>query len=171
MSFHLSDMDQITPTIYLGNLASSTNVAKLKELGIKKVLSVMDIGAPNYGEEKNFNHKVVRVCDIPSENIIQYFGDCLNFIKGEEKVLVHCMAGASRSASIVIAYIMWNEKKKLHEVYNIVKEKRFIIFPNPGFKYQLQLFEKELIKYDYDIDKINFKEIKVEQKSYGSFWS
>ena len=170
MSSPFNDMDEIIPNLYLGNIASSKNTAKLKELGIKKILSVIESNAPSYKKEDNFNHKVISVYDTVRENIVQYFGECLNFIKGEEKVLVHCMAGASRSAAVVIAYIMWNQKKELYEAYNLVKEKRSMIFPNPGFKYQLQLFENELKKYDYDINKIKFDEIKVEQKSYGCFW-
>jgi len=46
-----------------------------------------------------------------------------------------------------------------------VKEKRFNVFPNPSFLYQLKLFEKELIKNDYDINKINFEEIKWERNN------
>ncbi len=85
MNFKLNDMDQITPDLYLGNSSSSTNVSKLKELGIKKVLSVMDCGSPKYNDKDNIIHKTVSVCDISSQNIIKYFGECLNFIKGKRK--------------------------------------------------------------------------------------
>ena len=169
MNFKLNDMDQITPDLYMGNSSSSTNVSKLKELGIKKVLSVMDCGSPKYNDKDNIIHKTVSVCDISSQNIIKYFGECLNFIKGKEKVLVHCMAGASRSATIVIAFLMWDQKMTYHKALTLVKDKRFIVFPNPGFRDQLQIFEKELINNNYDIDKIKFEEIKWQPKSYGFF--
>ena len=157
-----NDMDEIIPNLYLGNVASAQNKPKLKELNIKKVLSIMNFGSPTYTPEDNITHKVISVGDFPTENIIKYFGECLNFIKGEEKVLVHCMAGSSRSASIVIAYLMWNEKKTFHDALNFVNERRFYIFPNRGFLSQLQMFEKELIKNDYDINKIKFEELKWE---------
>ena len=160
-------MDQITPEVYLGNSSSATNISTLKNLGINKVLSIMDCGSPKYNDEDNITHKTISAADICSQNIIKYFGECLNFIKGKEKVLVHCMAGASRSASVVIAYLMWNNKMTFHHALNFVKEKRFVIYPNAGFKEQLQLFEKELVKNDYDIDKIKFEEIKWQPKSYG----
>ena len=80
---------------------------------------------------------------------------------GEEKVLVHCMAGASRSATIVIAYLMWKKKMKYKEASQYVKDRRFIVYPNFGFRKQLQIFEKLLIDNDYDIDKIKFEEIKI----------
>ena len=69
------------------------------------------------------------------------------------------MAGSSRSASIVIAYIMWSEKKTFSEAFDIVKSKRFIS-PNEGFIEQLKMFDKLLVENNYDLDKINFKKIK-----------
>ena len=91
---------------------------------------------------------------------VKYFGECFDFIKGEDKVLVHCSQGASRSATIVIAYLMWSKKMPYKEALEFVKKKRSVIRPNPGFKAQLELFEKELIDKNYDIDKIKFEEIK-----------
>ena len=70
------------------------------------------------------------------------------------------MAGASRSATIVIAYLMQIKRWKFNEALAFAKKKRPIVFPNDGFKEQLKMFEKLLEDNDYDIDKINFKEIK-----------
>ena len=169
-SFQFHDMDEIIPNfLYLGNSASSRDIQKLKELGIKKVLTVMDFGAPSYTDKDNIIHKKISIADTYFENIIKYFGECLNFIKGKEKILVHCMAGASRSATIVIAYLMWSQKMSYSKALSFVKDKRFIIFPNPGFRDQLQVFEKNLIQNEYDIDKIKFDLIKWEPKTYGFF--
>ncbi len=54
------------------------------------------------------------------------------------------------------------------EALEFVQSKRNIVCPNPGFKDQLQLFEKILIENNYDIDKIKFDEIKWEPK--GNSW-
>ena len=153
------DMDQITEKLWLGNYVSSINIIELKKAEIKKVLCVMDSKPFVYKENDGFIQKIIKIGDNPVVNIIQYFGECLNFISGEEKVLVHCLAGSSRSASFVIAYIMWNEKKKFQEAFDLVKSKRYYIFPNYGFIQQLKLFEELLEKNEYDINKINFKEI------------
>ena len=151
-------MDEIIDNLWLGNYDSSSNVSMLKNKGIKKVLTVMDyFGGPKY--DKDFTHKRFEIEDNCRQNIIQYFGECLNFIKGNEKILVHCLAGISRSATIVIAYLMWTQHLKYKEALEKVKEKRPLVGPNEGFEKQLEMFEKYLIDNDYDIEKIKFKEI------------
>ena len=144
--------------LWLGNSYAAANKEDLKSKGIKKVLSVWDGNGPKYNENE-FIHKKIKVADVYTFNIIKYFGECLNFIKGDEKVFVHCLAGTSRSASVVIAYIMWSEKKTFSEAFDIVKSKRYIT-PNEGFIEQLKMFEKLLVENNYDLDKINFKKIK-----------
>ena len=168
-SVSFNDMDEIIDNVYLGNLSAAENVTKLKEVGIKKVLSLLDGFFPKYNESDNIIQKKFIVPDYHQENIIKIFGDCFKFIKGEEKVLVHCAAGASRSATVVIAYLMWNKKMPFEEALKYVQEKRFIVWPNPGFKDQLELFDKELKEKNYDIDKIKFEGIKWEPKYYNPF--
>ena len=47
-------------------------------------------------EGKVFNRKrqdgTIEVVDVPTFNIIRYFGNCLCFMEGNDKVLVHCMS-------------------------------------------------------------------------------
>ena len=98
----------------------------------------------DYKNDKGFTHKILDVMDIDYENIIQYFGECLNFINGDAKVFVHCAAGESRSATIVIAYLMYKNKMSYEEAYDFIKNKRNVINPNSGFQEQLKKFEKIL---------------------------
>ncbi|XP_068938330.1 serine/threonine/tyrosine-interacting protein isoform X2 [Petaurus breviceps papuanus] len=57
------------------------------------------------------------------------------------KVLVHGNAGISRSAALVIAYIMETFGVKYREAFTYVQERRFCINPNAGFVHQLQEYE------------------------------
>ena len=133
---------------------------KLKQLGIKKVLTVMSAFGNHYSPHE-FIHKSIDVDDDFRTNIICHFKECILFIEGKDKIFVHCAAGMSRSPTIVIAYIMWKRKLRLNEAIKFVKEKRSIISPNDNFMNQLKIFEELLIKNDYNINNINFKKIKV----------
>ena len=155
------DINKIEDNLWLGNTFAAENIEDLKKKGIKKILTVMNGPSDLYFfKEHGFIHKIIDILDEDYENIIQYFGECLNYMKGDKKILVHCMAGASRSATIVIAYLMWTEKLTFEKALEFVKSKRPIVCPNDGFQDQLKLFEKLLIENNYDIDKIKFNEIK-----------
>ena len=44
-------------------------------------------------------------------------------------MLVHCMAGVSRSATLVIAFLMLTRKLSLNEAFRVVKSRRKIVIP------------------------------------------
>ena len=159
-----NNIDEILDKLWLGNKSAAKDINDLKNKNIKKILTIMDKDEPKYNDEDGFKHKIINIKDLSEQNIIKYFGECLNFIKGDDNVLVHCLSGASRSGSIVIAYVMWIKKMSFNNAFNFVKGKRFIVYPNYGFRQQLKMFEKLLINNEYDIDKIKFDEIKWEPK-------
>lgn len=57
------------------------------------------------------------------------------------KILVHCMAGVSRSSTICIAYIMATQKIRMEQAYEFVKSRRRCVSPNFHFMEQLLTFE------------------------------
>jgi hypothetical protein len=56
-------------------------------------------------------------------------------------VLVHCQAGISRSATVVIGYVMWKDRMGADAATARVTAARDVVWPNPGFKCQLREFE------------------------------
>lgn len=59
-------------------------------------------------------------------------------------VLVHCLAGISRSVTITVAYLMYKEKLTLEDAYDYVRLKKANIAPNFNFMGQLQDFQQQL---------------------------
>lgn len=82
--------------------------------------------------------------DVDEQNIIQYFDETNDFIqqtyKAGGRILVHCQAGVSRSATILAACLMKSKKIKRDEALEIIKRKRASIAPNDGFMEQLNLY-------------------------------
>ena len=56
-------------------------------------------------------------------------------------VLVHCYHGKSRSAALVTAFLMAKYRLGVDEALALLKRKRSVVSPNPGFMAQLRLWE------------------------------
>jgi protein-tyrosine phosphatase len=58
----------------------------------------------------DFKYKVVPVLDVPWENMSKHFQASIKFIKSVVEmggnVFVHCYGGVSRSATVVLAYLI-----------------------------------------------------------------
>ncbi|CAF3344988.1 unnamed protein product [Rotaria sp. Silwood1] len=130
--------NHIIDNIYLGSQKSGVDVNKLFELNIRYVLIL------GKGMKKNFDqiiYKTIEIDDSLEQNISNYIKEALDFIaesqKNDSNILVHCVSGISRSASIVIAYIMDKYKINYDEAFSYVKTKRSTIRPNTNFVEQL----------------------------------
>ena len=86
--------------------------------------------------------------DVPDYKISKDFVKCFKFIndniRKNKNVLVHCHAGISRSATIVIMYLMVKYKLTLEKAYKYVKSRRSIVRPNSGFYAELLRLDKFL---------------------------
>ena len=135
------NVSKITDSIYISDLPSAFNKDSLKEEGITHILCAILGLEPLYPEE--FTYKNVHIRDVTHQDLEPYFDDSVKFIdeciKSGGKILVHCSYGISRSASIVIAYLI-KTGLTYTEAYDFVKSKRDLIEPNKGFKKQLLVY-------------------------------
>ena len=148
------NIDKITNNIYLGNIKGLSEKEYLKTEKIKSILSLTK-ETPKIDDELNINQKILPIDDLYSENIIKYFKECIEFIDNNGKIFVHCECGVSRSATIVIAYLMWKTHSTFDAAYRFVKKTRPEIDPNNGFRRQLKKFQQLLEENNYDLNKIN----------------
>ena len=70
------------------------------------------------------------------------FTDSIKLCGG--KILIHCYAGISRSATVCLAYLMKSRRMRLEEAFEFVRKVRAVISPNLGFMMQLSKYETEL---------------------------
>lgn len=115
--------------------------------------AIVSIGSSDelYPHHPNVEYFRIRADDLEGQNLMQYFERVSDFIdrhikKEEGKVLVHCFAGISRSATICIAYLMCKHHLSLVAAYMVVRSARSQILPNKGFMKQLVKFESSIKK-------------------------
>jgi protein-tyrosine phosphatase len=140
-------MDCILENLFISNASIASNYSQLKLKCITHVLIVAKCIAPPF--PKDFTYKVIPAYDLPSFKLSTYFEECISFIdEGRKagKVLVHCAAGVSRSATIIICYVMKHMGKSSSEAICFVKSKHKASYPNLGFIRQLKAFEVDLKK-------------------------
>eukprot|EP01056_Protomagalhaensia_sp_Gyna25_P001931 Protomagalhaensia_sp_Gyna_25__1930@NODE_2024_length_1339_cov_10_830769_g1669_i0_p1_GENE_NODE_2024_length_1339_cov_10_830769_g1669_i0NODE_2024_length_1339_cov_10_830769_g1669_i0_p1_ORF_typecomplete_len386_score38_96DSPc/PF00782_20/8e32CDKN3/PF05706_12/0_00053Init_tRNA_PT/PF04179_12/0_071PTPlike_phytase/PF14566_6/0_16Y_phosphatase2/PF03162_13/0_51_NODE_2024_length_1339_cov_10_830769_g1669_i0261183 len=143
-------MTEIVTALFLGGL-SSTTPGFLEEHHIRAVVSCcndMDYGVPPVP----ITQFRVPVEDISNEPILDYMDDACDFISqhlGLGGVLVHCRSGVSRSATIVIGFLMKTLRLSLNDSFMLVLSRRSCICPNIGFMKQLCQLEEALVGGDF----------------------
>lgn len=142
-------IDQITDKIYLGNYDGARSIDELNIYGITNILTCGVFLHQFYKED--FVYKQLDIDDSLSEDIIRFFKEAIEYIDNSDKIFIHCQAGVSRSASFVIAYLMWKNKLTYSDAKSYVKNKRKAISPNSNFENQLMLFENILKENNFNI--------------------
>ncbi|NBP15694.1 dual specificity protein phosphatase family protein [bacterium] len=138
---------KIFDNLFLGNIDSSYDYNELKRLGITHIVSVIQGYVPPFPND--FEYLVINAMDDENTNIMEVFDDAVRFIEeGMEngKVLVHCFAGRSRSATIVLAYIIKKFGMDVEKSLKFLKGCRDIVQPNKYFMEQLNKYYDKLYK-------------------------
>lgn len=147
---------EIMPRLYLSDLADAENLATLATLGITHVFSAMPgfVDLPSHiihhsGRRLPIHHRQINIEDHPFAELAAHLPASTAFIgealrDPEARVLVHCVQGISRSASVVCAFLMANFGWAPTKAVTFVKSKRWIAEPNFGFVAQLHEYEKTL---------------------------
>ncbi|RXN34943.1 dual specificity phosphatase 10 [Labeo rohita] len=143
-----AELTAILPFLYLGNERDAQDLELMQRMDIGYILNVTT-HLPLYHYDLGlFKYKRLPATDSNKQNLRQYFEEAFEFIEEAHQagqgLLIHCQAGVSRSATIVIAYLMKHTWMTMTDAYKFVKSRRPIISPNLNFMGQLLEFEEDL---------------------------
>ncbi|XP_044922647.1 dual specificity protein phosphatase 8 isoform X2 [Mustela nigripes] len=140
-------LTRILPHLYLGSQKDVLNKDLMTQNGISYVLNASNsCPKPDFICESRFMR--IPVNDSYCEKLLPWLDKSIEFIDKAKlsscQVIVHCLAGISRSATIAIAYIMKTMGMSSDDAYRFVKDRRPSISPNFNFLGQLLEYERSL---------------------------
>lgn len=135
---------EIISGLFLCDMYTATSSTVLAHLGITHVASITREVDHRY--PPNIQQMCIPVDDVPNADLLKYFDPAIqwiaNALNNGGRVMVHCVWGMSRSATVIIAYLITMKHLSLEEAFRLVKSKRWVIRPNSGFLDQLRIYEK-----------------------------
>ncbi|XP_050727595.1 dual specificity protein phosphatase 3-like [Eriocheir sinensis] len=156
-----ADMDEVYPDLFLGDCDAAMNESYLLKNRITHVLNAAGNAhgpapvktGPNFYKSPSIKYLGLNLIDLPFINISVHFERASVFIEEALKsgrVLVHCRQGRSRSAAIVVAFLMMYRGMTAAAALTMIRKKREIR-PNNGFlqhlaNLDLKLFQIKLEK-------------------------
>lgn len=137
-SLFFSEPDHIIDNIFLGNGNNAANFNTLNKYNIKFIINVTE-ELDNYFENEFEYHKCT-LLDEKDNNISNFFPKLIEVFENnkDKNILVHCFMGSSRSAVVVLLYLIKIKKMQLDESLKFLKNKRDIVNINEEFYEQLK---------------------------------
>uniref|UniRef100_K7GFE6 Dual specificity protein phosphatase n=1 Tax=Pelodiscus sinensis TaxID=13735 RepID=K7GFE6_PELSI len=137
-------VNEVWPNLYIGDEKTALERYCLEKAGFTHVLNAahgrwnVDTGPDYYSD----------TADLPSFDLSQFFYSAADFIDAalqdpRNKILVHCAMGRSRSATLVLAYLIIYKNMTIVQAIEQVLQHRCIL-PNRGFLKQLRELDIQL---------------------------
>ncbi|CAN8264976.1 unnamed protein product [Cochlearia groenlandica] len=129
----------IQDNLFIGGGLAARSVFTLQHLGITHILCLCanEIGQSDTQYPDLFKYQNFSITDDEDSKIETIFQEALDFIDhGDQtggKILVHCFEGRSRSATVVLAYLMLRKKLTLLDAWSKLRKVHRRAQPNDGF--------------------------------------
>ncbi|XP_032771523.1 inactive dual specificity phosphatase 27 [Rattus rattus] len=149
-----NEVDEVWPNVFIAEKSVAVNKGRLKRLGITHILNAAHgtgvYTGPEFYTGLEIQYLGVEVDDFPEVDISQHFRKAAEFLDEalltyRGKVLVSSEMGISRSAVLVVAYLMIFHNMAILEALMTVRRKR-AIYPNDGFLKQLRELNEKLME-------------------------
>lgn len=149
-----NEVDEVWPNVFIAEKSVAVNKGRLKRLGITHILNAAHGTGVYTGSEfytgLEIQYLGLEVDDFPEVDISQHFRKAAEFLDEalltyRGKVLVSSEMGISRSAVLVVAYLMIFHSMAILEALMTVRRKR-PIYPNDGFLKQLRELNEKLME-------------------------
>jgi dual specificity phosphatase 12 len=140
------DANLIEGNLWLGSEEAAHSA--LDELQARKISHILTagFGLMQIHDATKIKYHKIKAIDIPIYSIINDLPECFVFmdkaLQEGTGLLVHCARGISRSATVMVAYLMYSKGISFEEALSKVKGARSIVSIHQSFKEQLLLFEK-----------------------------
>jgi len=141
--FRVSEPNHISGHVFLSSFLGAKNIEILRALHITHIVVSGAKLVPYFPQE--IKYLCLELDDVHGEDILSYFPRVYEFMDEAQQhgnVLVHCAAGVSRSATLVIAYLMRKLSVSYLAAREITASSRPVIKPNPAFQRQLKIYER-----------------------------
>ncbi|THU53350.1 hypothetical protein C4D60_Mb10t13470 [Musa balbisiana] len=135
------DVSRVDDHVYLGGDSVARDRAALRRHGITHVLNCAGAACPDHFRGE-LAYRTLWLRDSPAEDLAPVLYDAFDFLERARaaprgRALVHCRRGASRSAALVVAYLMWRRALPFDDALRAVRAVRPSVDPNLGFAAQL----------------------------------
>lgn len=139
---------EVVQQLYLGDAETSRDLDCLRRHNIRYIVNVTENVANSFGDDPTFTYMRIPITDHWSQSLTSFFATAIVFIddarQSDSAVLVHCLAGISRSVTVTVAYLMYFMSLTLDDAFDYLRRIRPNIAPNFSFMGQLLDFEKTL---------------------------
>ncbi|KAJ6577593.1 protein-tyrosine phosphatase-like protein [Mycena capillaripes] len=132
-------------TLYLGSMAAVHDLDLLHEHHITHLVQVLEVPWMPQSDDAGFACYRIDLEDHASASLEPHLESACDDIRASlgrgDNVLVHCQQGVSRSAAIVIGYLIRDRSMTYDAAFALVKRQRRCIQPNSGFEKTLREWE------------------------------
>ncbi|VDD84888.1 unnamed protein product [Enterobius vermicularis] len=143
-----ADVTEIVPGLFVCGVSALT-LQCMEKLNITLIINATE-EVPNFASLGAIPRIKLWIEDTSQAYILPHFDNICDRIHAEltdnGKVLIHCVAGVSRSATLCLAYLTKYKCRSLREAYHLMASKRPMVRPVVGFWKQLISFEQEVKK-------------------------